>query len=222
MSDMNSITDQEEIAPPATAKKKGHRWFAALYDGMNRSEEKGFLGEMRKQLLAGVTGDVLEIGAGTGANFAHYSATARVVALEPDPFMLKRAEQKLAGLGRANITLRSAPAESLPFPDASFDTVVSTLVLCTVRDPRRSLDEMRRVLRPGGRLLFVEHVRGDGVRGRVQDAIRPFWGWFGAGCHPNRRTEKTLRDAGWDVVIDERHRLFGFVPMLRGHATLPR
>lgn len=213
---MNNVSETQEVPTPGA--KKGHRWFAALYDGMNRSEEKGFLGEMRRQLLAEVTGDVLEIGVGTGANFAHYPAAARVVALEPDPFMLKRAEQKLADLGRTNITLRRAPAEALPFPDASFDTVVSTLVLCTVADPGRALDEIRRVLRPGGRLLFIEHVRADGVGGSVQDAIRPLWGWFGAGCHPNRRTHDTLRDGGWDVVIEERRRVFRLVPMLRGHA----
>lgn len=216
---MNSVSDNQEVSTAAATK--GHKWFAALYDGMNRSEEKGFLGEMRRQLLAGVTGDVLEIGAGTGANFAHYPAAARVVAIEPDPFMLKRAEQKLAELGRENITLQRAPAESLPFPDASFDTAVSTLVLCTVSDPGRALDELRRVLRPGGRLLFIEHIRADGLAGRVQDAIRPCWGWFGAGCHPNRRTGETLRNAGWDVVIDERRRVVRFVPMLRGRATPP-
>jgi ubiquinone/menaquinone biosynthesis C-methylase UbiE len=219
---MNSISDGQEVSTPAAAKSKGHKWFAALYDGMNRSEEKKFLGEMRRQLLADVSGDVLEVGAGTGANFGHYPATTRVVALEPDPFMLKRAEKKLADLGRTNITLQRAPAESLPFPDASFDTIVSTLVLCTVADPTSSLDEMRRVLRPGGRMLFIEHVRADGLSGRVQDAIRPVWGWFGAGCHPNRRTGDALRDAGWDVVIDECRRVFRFVPMLRGHATRPR
>jgi ubiquinone/menaquinone biosynthesis C-methylase UbiE len=214
-----NISGKQEVSTPAAEESKGHRWFAALYDGMSRSEEKGFLGEMRRKLLADVSGDVLEIGAGTGANFEHYAATARVVALEPDPFMLKRAEKKLAELGRANITMQRGPAESLPFPDASFDTIISTLVLCTVADPARALEEMRRVLRPGGRVLFIEHVRADGPGGRVQDAIRPLWGWFGAGCHPNRRTEATLRDAGWDVVIDERRRVFRFVPMLRGHAT---
>ena len=216
---MNSISDKHEMANRAETEKKGHRWFAALYDRMSRSEEKGFLGEMRRQLLADVSGDVLEIGAGTGANFAHYPATARVVALEPDPFMLKRAEKKLADLGRTNITLQRGPAESLPSADATFDTIISTLVLCTVADPGRALDEMRRVLRPGGRVLFIEHVRADGLGGRVQDAIRPLWGWFGAGCYPNRRTDETLRNAGWDVVIDQRRRIFRFVPLLRGHAT---
>lgn len=216
---MNSISDGREIADPAEPREKGHRWFASLYDRMNGSEEKGFLGEMRRELLARLAGDVLEIGAGTGANFEHYPAETRVVALEPDPFMLARAERKLAGLGRSTITLQRAPAESLPFPNASFDAVVSTLVLCTVKDVARSLDEMRRVLRPGGQILFIEHVRAQGIGGRVQDIIRPIWGWFGAGCHPNRRTAESLRDAGWDVVIEERRRIMCFVPMLRGRAS---
>jgi hypothetical protein len=110
----------------------------------------------------------------------YYGSGARVVALEPDPHMLKRAQKGLAESGASNIELRMAPAETLPVPDASFDAVVSTLVLCTVRDLPASLAEIRRVLRPGGRLVFLEHVRGDGVLGRLQDLIQPAWGWFSA------------------------------------------
>ena len=92
---MNTDNDHSTTDPDAP-RTKGHRWFAATYDRMSRSEEKGFLGDMRRSLLSEVTGDVLEIGAGTGANFDHYAAGARVTALEPDPFMAARAEQKLA------------------------------------------------------------------------------------------------------------------------------
>jgi ubiquinone/menaquinone biosynthesis C-methylase UbiE len=211
---------ERSSAEPAPSKAKGHRWFAAAYDRMSRSEEKGFLGDMRRSLLSGITGDVLEIGAGTGANFEHYAPDARVIALEPDPFMAARAERKLAALGRTNISLQRGPAESLPFPDASFDVIVSTLVLCTVSDVDRCLQEMRRVLRPNGKVLFIEHVRAGGGIGVVQDVIRPVWGWVGAGCHPNRRTEESLSASGWDVVIDERRRMVGILPLLRGHATL--
>lgn len=200
-------------------KQKGHRWFAATYDRMSRSEENGFLGEMRRQLLADLTGDVLEIGAGTGANFEHYPPSVRVTALEPDPFMLRRAEEKLAALGRSNISLQEAPAEQLPFDDASFDTVVSTLVLCTVHDASESLAEIRRVLKPGGQLRFIEHVRANGITGGIQDVIRPIWGWFGAGCHPNRRTVDALRSAGFDVDVTQRRKMMGFVPLLRGTAS---
>lgn len=205
---------------PLLHKHKGHRWFAALYDKMSQSEEKGFLGEMRKQLLSDLSGEVLEVGAGTGNNFEHYPQSVRLTALEPDPFMLKRAADKLAILGRSNISLQEGPAERLPFNDASFDTVVSTLVLYTVNDVPASLAEIRRVLRPGGQLRFIEHVRADGITGGVQTIIRPIWGWFGAGCHPNRRTVETLRAAGFEVDVTERRKMMGFIPLLRGAARV--
>jgi SAM-dependent methyltransferase len=203
---------------PASAR--GHRWFAAIYDMQARSMERGFMAEMRRQVLGDLKGDVLEIGAGTGANFEYYPADARVIAIEPDPFMLKKAETKLAALGRTNIALQPVPAERLPFDDASFDTVVSTLVLCTVPDVPRSLAEIRRVLRPGGDLRFVEHVRGAGFAGRTQDFIKPVWGYFGAGCNPNRRTDDALRAAGFDVLISDRRKIMGFVPIIQGTARI--
>jgi ubiquinone/menaquinone biosynthesis C-methylase UbiE len=219
---MNSMTAGEERSATAVGatREKGHRWFAALYDRMNRAEERGFLGEMRKQLLGDLTGDVLEIGAGTGANFEHYPTNVQVTALEPDPFMLKRAAKKLAALGRTNISLQQAPAERLPFDDATFDVVVSTLVLCTVRDVPRALAEIRRVLKPGGQLHFIEHVRSKGFGGRAQDLIRPIWGWCSAGCHPNRRTLDALRAAGFDFDIMERRTMLSFVPIIRGTAVV--
>ncbi len=203
--------------PPASVK--GHRWFAAIYDKQMRSMERAFMAEMRRRALSDLKGDVLEIGAGTGANFAYYSADARVTALEPDPFMIERAKAKLAELGSTNITVQLLPAERLPLDDSSVDAVVSTLVLCTVDDVPRSLAEIRRVLRPGGELRFVEHVRGTGLAGRTQDFIKPVWGYFGAGCNPNRRTEDAIRAAGFDVVVTERRKIMGFAPLIRGTAT---
>lgn len=178
---------------------RGHRWFAFFYDCQMRMTEKR-LGPLRHDLVAGLTGDVLEIGAGTGANFEHYGPHARVVALEPDPHMLRRAQAKLATLGRTNIDVRRGRAESLPLPDSSFDAVVSTLVLCTVDDLPGALAEIRRVLRPGGQFLFIEHVRGERFAGRVHDAIQPVWGWCSAGCHVNRRTEDAIRAAGFAQI----------------------
>jgi ubiquinone/menaquinone biosynthesis C-methylase UbiE len=213
-----TATEESLAETAAAANENGHSWFAAFYDRMTRAEERGFLGEMRGQLLGDLTGDVLEIGAGTGANFEHYPANARVTALEPDPFMLKRATGKLAALGRTNISLQQAPAERLPFDDATFDVVISTLVLCTVRDVPASLAEIRRVLRPGGQVRFIEHVRSQGFSGRVQDLIRPIWGWFSAGCHPNRRTLDALRSAGFEVEVKERRKMMAFVPLIRGTA----
>jgi ubiquinone/menaquinone biosynthesis C-methylase UbiE len=176
-----------------------HPWFAALYDRMTASMERGFMGATRRSLVGSVTGRVLEIGCGTGANFAHYAA-AEVVATEPDPHMLARATRRAAETGRP-IDLRQAPAEALPFPDGSFDTVVSTLVLCTVGDPPRALAEVRRVLRPGGTFHFCEHVRSDRAwAALVQDAITPLWRRLAGGCHPNRDVIGLIRAAGLDLV----------------------
>lgn len=204
----------------AMSDERGHRWFAALYDRMTASAERGPLGRARRELLAGLSGDVLEIGAGTGANFAHYpTGGARVVALEPDPHMLKRARTRVAELGRANIEVHAAPAETLPVADASFDAVVSTLVLCTVADVPASLAEMRRALRPGGRIVFMEHVRAEGALGTMQDMARPVWSYFGAGCQLNRRTEDALCAAGFDVDLRERTKAAPWLPVIVGSAT---
>jgi ubiquinone/menaquinone biosynthesis C-methylase UbiE len=192
----------------------GHRWFAAMYDRISRGGERAQVRHLRKELLSGVTGEVLEIGAGTGANFEYYDDAARVVALEPDPHMLKRAEAKR----RPNITLRQAPAEALPFPDASFDAVVSTLVLCTVSDPAAALAEIHRVLRPGGKLVFIEHVRADGLAGRVQRLIRRPWRYFGAGCNIDRATGDAMRDASFALTTLKRTKFMPIMPVIYGVA----
>ncbi len=199
--------------------ERGHRWFAALYDRMTGSAERGPLGRARRELLAPVSGDVLEVGAGTGANFPQYPAGVRVVALEPDPHMLKRARARLAEVGRTDVEVHAAPAETLPVADASFDVVVSTLVLCTVADVPASLAEMRRVLRPGGRIVFIEHLRGDGALGTIQDIVRPVWSYFGAGCQLNRRTEDALAAAGFVVEVHERTKAAPWLPLIIGSAT---
>lgn len=180
---------------------KGHKWFAAIYDKMLASEEKKFLGAIRAEMLKDVTGEVLEIGAGTGANFQYYPGGVHVIAIEPDPFMLERARKR--AVGASNIELRQAAAEELPFPDASFDFVIDTLVLCSVRDPRKALAEIKRVLKPGGDIRLYEHVRYQNPIGALsQDIISPVWQWFGAGCHPNRDTGRLLREAGFEVTSE--------------------
>jgi ubiquinone/menaquinone biosynthesis C-methylase UbiE len=198
---------------------RGHRWFAALYDPLSKSDERGAMGRRRGELLHGVEGDVVEIGAGTGANFSHYSPGARVVAFEPDPFMLARGVKKLEELARANVELRQAPGEELPLPDSSCDTAVSTLVLCTVDDVPRTLAEIKRVLRPSGELRFIEHVRHETARGHLQDFIKPVWKWIAAGCYPNRRTEQAMRDAGFEIVSLKREMLMPWlIPAITGVA----
>jgi ubiquinone/menaquinone biosynthesis C-methylase UbiE len=196
----------------------GHRWFAASYNLIMKPGEKR-VRKLRHRLLADLHGDVLEIGAGTGANFEHYPTGVRVVALEPDPHMLKRAQKHLLELGRTDIDVRLAPAEQLPVDDASFDAVVSTLVLCTVRDLPRSLAEIRRVLRPGGEFRFLEHVRGEALLGRVQDLMQPAWGWISAGCNVNRRTEPAVRAAGFEIASIEHRKMSPWMPAIVGTAT---
>ncbi len=176
----------------------GHRVVAALYDRVTAAAERGWLGDRRRALLAGATGATLEIGAGTGANLAHLPAAADPVVLaEPDPAMRRRLEARLTGAPRPGARIVPSPAERLDLDDASVDTVVATLVLCTVGDPAAALAEVRRVLRPGGRLLVLEHVRADGARGRWQDRVTPLWRRVAAGCHPNRDTLAAIRAAGF-------------------------
>lgn len=166
--------------------------FAALYDSCLRRGERAGMADHRRALLAAASGRVLEIGAGTGLNLPFYPDGADVVLTEPDPPMAKRLEQRGG-------TVVPATAEALPFDDASFDTVVSTLVLCTVADPARSIGELRRVLRPGGRLLFIEHVRGDDRLARWQDRLNRPWRHVGNGCNANRDTLAALREGGFAV-----------------------
>ncbi len=187
---------------PALSPSKGHRWFAATYDLLMRPQE-GVMAPLRRFVAGQATGRVLEIGCGTGLNLLYYdwSKLQSLDAAEPDPFMLERAKRRAAALPEASLTFHEAPGEALPFPDATFDTVVASLVLCTVDDPQRTLREVRRVLKPTGVLRLVEHVRGDGWLGRLQDAVQPVYGWFAAGCHANRRTEDAVRAAGFRLEV---------------------
>ncbi|HWH14781.1 MAG TPA: class I SAM-dependent methyltransferase [Miltoncostaeaceae bacterium] len=178
----------------------GHRVFAALYDRVGAPAERGWLGERRRALLALSRGDVLEVGAGTGANLAHLPpGLGRVTLSEPDPAMRRRLARRVARAGRAGVVIDPSPAERLALDDASVDTVVVTLALCSVASPTLALAEMRRVLRPDGRLLFLEHVRGHGLRARLQRLARPMWCRLAAGCHPDRDTVATIRAAGFVI-----------------------
>jgi SAM-dependent methyltransferase len=159
------------------------------------------MAQRRRRLLAQARGDVLELGAGSGLNLPLYPPRGieRLVVTEPEPNMANRLERRAASLSRAVEVVR-APVESLPFDDDSFDTVVATLVLCTVGDPERSIAEIRRVLRPDGAFLFVEHVRSDDHRlARWQDRLHRPWLLFADGCNCNRRTVEALRAGGFDV-----------------------
>lgn len=178
------------------------RLFATTYDWMLSSTEEAGLSDRRAELLAGARGRTLELGAGTGLNLEHYTdAVTELVLTEPFGPMARQLRERLVDSGRAAEVVE-APADRLPFEDASFDTVVGTLVLCTVDDPAGSLAEVARVLRPGGRLLFLEHVRSaDPGLARWQDRLEHPWWVFGHGCHPNRDTVATIRASG--LVVEE-------------------
>jgi SAM-dependent methyltransferase len=202
------------------------RIFAGLYDHMTARTERAGLGAHRHAVLAAATGDVLEIGAGTGTNLLYYGDGVRSLTLtEPEKPMARRLQKRILER-RADAKLLRAPAEDLPFNDDSFDTVVSTLVLCTVEDQPRALRELRRVLRPGGRLLFIEHVRsGDEKLARLQDRVMPLNIRIGHGCHCNRPTLNGISGAGFDVTElghDTLKHAPRFVrPLIIGAATLP-
>jgi ubiquinone/menaquinone biosynthesis C-methylase UbiE len=185
------------------------RLFAAMYDrGLQATEEAG-LRRMRRELLAGAGARVLEIGAGTGANLDLYpDGVEELVLLEPDPHMAKRLRAKLAETPRTPATVVESPAERVAYEDASFDTVVATLVLCTIPDPAAALAETARVLKPGGRLLFLEHVRSrDPALARWQDRLERPWRFLGDGCHCNRDTVATIEASQFELEEIQRGRI---------------
>jgi len=191
------------------------RIFAAMYDRVMAGTEKAGLSDRRKGLLGQARGRVLEVGAGTGANLRYYGDVEEVVLVEPEEPMARRLEQKIADMGSAARVVR-APAEALPFEDGSFDVVVSTLVLCTVADQKQALAEIRRVLKPTGRLLFIEHVRSDDVKlARWQDRLVGFNRAVGHGCTCNRDTLAVMTGAGFTVGTVEHGRLEKAPPWVR-------
>jgi len=192
-----------------------------MFDAMNRlsGTETKFLAKYRPYIAGEADGRVLEIGAGTGASLPYFGKAQYVIATEPDPYMLARARKRLEELGLSHIELSQHPAEDLPFPDHTFDHVVSMVVLCTVRDPRRAVAEVKRVLKPNGTFRFVEHVRFDsGLRGRMQDFLNPLQRWIFAGCNPNRRTLETIAEAGFNVEELPRDAMSPLHPVIIGVA----
>lgn len=202
------------------------RAFSAFYDSLVKGTEEAGLRDMRREVLADASGRTIDIGAGTGANLGLYPPQVTELMLaEPDPHMTKRLRAKLAESGQ-DAELVDAPAEKLPFEDSSFDTAVFTLVLCTVPDPAAALEEAARVLRPGGRVLFVEHVRSqDPGLARWQDRLETPWRLFGDGCHCNRDTVATIEASPLTLTHVERGELPKSPPIVkplaRGRANAP-
>jgi ubiquinone/menaquinone biosynthesis C-methylase UbiE len=189
---------------------------AWIYDPFLWLGERRGMARRRHELLAGAAGRVLEIGAGTGLNLPHYGDSVEALVLaEPVEPMARALERRLQRLGRPAHVHR-APAEALPFADDSFDTVVSTLVLCNVQDQARALSEIARVLRPAGRLLFIEHLRSETERwGRLQDRLERPWAAFAFGCHCNRRTLELLATGPLTIERSELARWHGMLPLIR-------
>ncbi len=191
----------------------GSRLTAAFYDPFLWLGERLGMESRRRRLVTGVQGRVLEIGAGTGLNLSHYpDAVSDLILAEPSEPMAAQLDKRRSKLGRPARVV-TAPAEALPFEDDSFDTVVSTLVLCTVVDPEAAMAEVRRVLRPGGRLLFCEHVRSDSPRlARWQDRLADTWAALADGCRCNRETLATI-SSHLEIATVERARWRG-MPLL--------
>lgn len=192
------------------------RAFALGYDFFFMRAERGGLRELRRQALAEATGDTLEIGAGTGLNHDLYPAAVTALTLtEPFEPMARQLRERASTM-TLPVEVVEAPAESLPFPDASFDTVALTLVLCTVPEPDRALAEIARVLKPGGRFLFLEHVRAEEPRlARWQDRLNPPWRVFGHGCNCNRDTLATIERSPLTVERAERGQLPKMPPLVK-------
>lgn len=194
------------MSVPCTHPVRG-RFNAWLLDVMDGYLEH-LLGARKRRLLVDLPPELVEIGPGTGANFRHYPRGTRVIAIEPNVCMHERLKRRAAKHG-ITLDLRGLKGEALDLPDASVDLVVGTLVLCTVDDPNQVLAEVRRVLRPGGRFVFVEHIAaqaGSGLR-RLQEAVHGPWHWCFEGCNTQRETDRLIEEAGFREVRMERYRL---------------
>lgn len=206
-----------------TVPRVDHPFFSKMFNWQaSRGASKRFMEPLRREAVEQARGVVLEVGAGSGLNFALYvpGRVERVEATEPDATMLRYAEPRRAA-APVPITLTAAPAEALPFADATFDSAVATLVFCSVSDPLRGLAEIRRVLKPGGALLLYEHVRAEGAfTARVQDMMTPFANHLLGGCHWNRDTAQTVAQAGFQVT-SLRHIPGGVHPQIVLYATRP-
>ena len=184
---------------------RGHPVFAWGYAKLGPRMDRRGTADRRRELLSRATGRTVEVGAGTGLNLRYYPSTvSEVLAVEPDRYMFRHL---VAAMPDASVpvSLKRAAAEALPVEGASADTVVMSLVLCSVTDADAALAEASRILKPAGRLLFFEHVRSEDARlRRRQDRFERPWGWFGGGCHPDRDTLGAIHAAGFDVRNVER------------------
>lgn len=177
------------------------KWFPRIYDVVMRPLERNKFKKIRTMLIGKAVGRVLEVGSGSGINFPYYKSVDQVDAIEPNPLMTDRA---LINFSESNVPIQThvAKAENLPFDDNTFDSVVATLVFCTIPDPMKALKEIQRVSRPGANILLFEHVRMDQKPlGKMQDALTPLWKKVCDGCHLNRDTLELVRQSG--IAIEQ-------------------
>ena len=206
---------------PTSTKLTSHKVFARYYELFSRGlSESSFMDPLRRESVGQAKGVVLEIGVGTGLNLPYYKPeqVERVEAIEPDEVMLRYALERLK-TAQVPVTLTRAAVESLPFANGSFDSIVATLVFCSVSNPQRGFQEVMRVLKPGGILLLVEHVRsGQAFLARVQDAVVPLTKLLSGNCHWNRDTARTVVDTGFHITFERKiHSLL--MPMIMLQAT---
>jgi len=191
---------------------------AAIYDRLTQSSEEACLQAWRAELLRDLEGEVLEVGTGTGVNVPHYPPTiTRLVLSEPDFHMREKLKRKVEAQGWANAEVADASLENLPFQPGSFDAVGATLGLCPVPHLDRALDEIRRVLRPGGRFVFLEHVAAEHRPDRLkwQRRVEPFWKRLSGNCHLTRRTADAIVAADLAIVRIERESMRKAWPLVR-------
>ncbi len=216
MSQQSSTNSEAPLG--AGVGKRIHAW---VLDRFGDRYER-LVSDRKRALLGGLRGEILEIGPGTGPNLGYYADGCRWVGVEPNPFMDRYLYESARKAG-LNVEIRRGTAEELPAPDASIDAVVSTLVLCSVRDPERVLREIARVLKPGGEFVFIEHVAAPGgtrLR-RIQRMIRPLWKVICDGCCPDRETARAIQAAGFaQVELEEFGLPLGPVsPQIAGRAV---
>jgi ubiquinone/menaquinone biosynthesis C-methylase UbiE len=207
------MSEQTAPATPAGSSGVCHPVFARVYEKVAEMSERRGGAEHRRRLLAGLSGRVIEVGAGSGANFTHYPTTvAEVVAVEPERYLRERAE-RAARQAPVTVSVVDGVGDLLPGEDGSFDAGVAALVLCTVPDQQRALAELFRIIRPGGELRFYEHVIADRKwEARYQRfADATFWPHVAGGCHLARDTSSGIEQAGFQIETCER---FPFSPAL--------
>jgi len=197
--------------------------FAALYDAVNQSVESKLV-EFRKMTAGVASGQVLEIGAGTGANFTFYRPDTKLTVLENNEFMFPKIFNAASNCG-IDTTLVKGSSFYIPFADNSFDSIVTTLVLCMVEDLESTLSEIKRVLKSGGVFYFYEHVKSsEGIRSRFEDYINPLWKYLTNGCNLNRDLGQTISNCGFEKIYLETHHLsVGLpitIPNIVGHAVV--